>query len=190
MINASSQRRSVFYFFALLSLILAAILGMRFSTTRNLRNSLCQHLRIASPAKSSFSQTIFATTSRTVTASSTSHSSFDIDPSNMSTPDFMQTVALRRSIYALNSKSPISDKKIQDLAYQTLRTVPSAFNSQTTRLVVLLQSEHQKFWNMTKEVFLADVKDEKAAENLGKKLDGFGKAYGSVRRLVGSRKPH
>jgi len=93
----------------------------------------------------------------------------------------MQTVALRRSIYALNATSPISDARILDLTHQTLRGVPSAFNSQTTRLVVLLKAEHVRFWAMARDVFLADVEDAKAKEALGAKMDGYAKAYGSVR---------
>lgn len=92
----------------------------------------------------------------------------------------MQTVAMRRSVYSLNSNSPISDKRIQDLTYQTLRGVPSAFNSQSTRIVVLVKAEHRKFWDMTKETFLADIEDEEAKKSLGGKLEGYKNAYGSV----------
>jgi len=104
-----------------------------------------------------------------------------MNPAKMSTSAFMQTVALRRSIYALNATSPISDARILDLTHQTLRGVPSAFNSQTTRLVVLLKAEHVRFWAMARDVFLADVQDDKAKEALAAKMDGYAKAYGSVR---------
>lgn len=55
-------------------------------------------------------------------------------------------VQQRRTIYALNKKSPVPDQRIEDLTRQAIKDVPSSFNSQSARLVVLLKDEHDKFW--------------------------------------------
>ncbi|KAL9084427.1 MAG: hypothetical protein Q9165_008065 [Trypethelium subeluteriae] len=58
----------------------------------------------------------------------------------------MEAVKTRRTIYALNKSSPISDERIEQIFHEVLLASPSAFNSQTTRAVLLLGAEHEKFW--------------------------------------------
>lgn len=103
-----------------------------------------------------------------------------MDPSKTSSAEFMKAVSDRRSIYAINSTSPISDKRIQDLVYETMRHVPSAFNSQSARAVVLFKDEHRRFWAMAKETSLASIPDEGKKAYMAGRLDGFAKGYGSV----------
>ncbi len=97
-----------------------------------------------------------------------------------STSAFMDAVKARRSIYALNNISPISDTSIEQLVRDTMLHVPSAFNSQSTRAVLLLNQEHQKFWEMAKEVLGASAADEEAAKKTNGRIDGFKGAYGTV----------
>ena len=44
----------------------------------------------------------------------------------------------RRSYYELTPESPIDDAKIEEIIHFAIRHIPSAFNSQSTRLVLLL----------------------------------------------------
>lgn len=76
----------------------------------------------------------------------------------MSSQTFLDTVKARRSYYQLEAKSPIDDKKIQDIVEQALLQVPSSFNSQSTRIILLLKAEHEKFWEVriTRECKLAN----------------------------------
>lgn len=64
----------------------------------------------------------------------------------------------------------------------TLLHTPSAFNSQSTRIVVLLKKDHQKLWDITKEIFKGRLRADQF-ETTSKKLDGFRGAYGSVREV-------
>ena len=50
----------------------------------------------------------------------------------------------RRSYYALDSQSPISDEQIEEIIRFAVAHTPSAFNSQSTRLVLLLGEHHRK----------------------------------------------
>jgi hypothetical protein len=92
---------------------------------------------------------------------------------------FLQAVQERRTIYALNKEAPISDKEIVEIAKQAVLHVPSSFNSQSARLVVLLKQEHEKFWEGVKEVLKAMVPAEQfpATEQ---KLNGFKAGYGTI----------
>ena len=52
--------------------------------------------------------------------------------------NFKETIKHRRSYYSINNTSPISDKEIQEIVEFAVLHVPSAFNSQSTRIVLLL----------------------------------------------------
>ena len=60
------------------------------------------------------------------------------------TTNFKEAVQHRRTIYQLTKKSTISDEKIKDILTTAVEHVPSSFNSQSARLVVLLKEEHTK----------------------------------------------
>ncbi|KAF4628873.1 hypothetical protein G7Y89_g9278 [Cudoniella acicularis] len=92
---------------------------------------------------------------------------------------FLDTIASRRTYYALSKSSPISDAKIQEIIKSVILNVPSSFNSQSTRVVLLVKEEHDKLWEIVKEVLKAIVPAEQypATE---KKLNGFKGAYGTV----------
>jgi len=96
-----------------------------------------------------------------------------------SSKPFMDAVKERRTYYALNKNAPISDDRIEELVKETVLNVPSSFNSQSARLVVLLKDEHDRFWEMVKEVLRPQVPAEQFA-NTEKKLDGFKAGYGSI----------
>jgi hypothetical protein len=101
-------------------------------------------------------------------------------PTKMSSQQFLETLKSRRTYYALKKESTISDKKIQEIIRETVLHVPSSFNSQSSRIILLLGEEHNKLWDITKDVLKAIV----PAENYPtteKKLNGFQAAYGTVR---------
>jgi predicted oxidoreductase (fatty acid repression mutant protein) len=92
---------------------------------------------------------------------------------------FLDAIKGRRTIYALNKEAPISDKEIQEIVKDVVLHVPSSFNSQSARLVVLLNGEHEKFWDFTLEVLKTMVPEDQLPST-EKKLAGFRGAYGTV----------
>lgn len=92
---------------------------------------------------------------------------------------FIDAVQDRRTYYALNKTAPVSDDRIVELVNQTVLSVPSSFNSQSTRVVVLLKAEHEKFWDSVKEVLKPQVPAEAFAAT-EQKLNGFKAGYGTV----------
>jgi len=54
------------------------------------------------------------------------------------TSTFFETIKNRRTYYAIGSDSPVSDDKIKEIVGNAVNLVPSAFNSQSARAVVLL----------------------------------------------------
>jgi predicted oxidoreductase (fatty acid repression mutant protein) len=97
----------------------------------------------------------------------------------METTTILDALNTRRSFYTLTASSPIPDSKIQEILSTIMLKTPSAFNSQTTRTVLLLKSDHQKFWDIVKEVLLAKIGAERFVRT-GAKLDTFRAAYGTI----------
>jgi len=92
---------------------------------------------------------------------------------------FFDAVIERRTYYQLNKESPISDKQITDIAEKALLHVPSSFNSQSTRLVVLLNNDHEKFWDFVLEV-LKPLTPEEQFPKTEQKIGGFKAAKGTI----------
>lgn len=96
------------------------------------------------------------------------------------TKSFKEALKARRTFYRIQNKSTLSDKEIRDLIRFAVEFVPSAFNSQTTRVVLLTGKAHEKLWNIVKNVLRKRV----PAEVFGKteeKIDGcFACGYGTI----------
>ncbi|KAB5550893.1 Nitroreductase-like protein [Coniochaeta sp. 2T2.1] len=66
----------------------------------------------------------------------------------------------RRSHYPLSKDLAISKERIEEIVKESVLHVPSSFNSQTNRVVVLFGAEHDKLWNITEEVLKTVVPPE------------------------------
>jgi len=103
----------------------------------------------------------------------------------MSSKTFLDILAKRRAHYQLAAISPIPDARIQEIIEKVILNVPSAFNSQTVRVVLLVKDEHRKLWDIVTEE-LKVVVPEDAFPATEKKLKGFHAAYGTVRLRLSS----
>jgi len=63
----------------------------------------------------------------------------------------------RRSRYALDTNTIVSDKRIEEIVGECLVQTPSAFNSQTARVVALFGESHAKLWSIVLETLRARV---------------------------------
>lgn len=93
--------------------------------------------------------------------------------------NFFDSVIKRRSYYNISKESPISDEKIQEMIETALLHAPTAFNSQSGRIVLLLRDEHDKLWDIVMEALRAIVNpdDFKPTED---KVNSFKAGYGTV----------
>lgn len=60
---------------------------------------------------------------------------------------FTNLVEKRRSVYAIGNHTELSNKEIVDRIREVMKDVPTAFNSQTTRLVVVFGEDNVKLWD-------------------------------------------
>ena len=65
---------------------------------------------------------------------------------------FNDAMEQRRTIYNLESTISIDDSELEELIAHAVKHVPSAFNSQSTRIVLLLNDKNEKFWENTKAI--------------------------------------
>lgn len=86
----------------------------------------------------------------------------------------------RRTYYPLSKDLSIQPDKIQEIVKALLQEVPSSFNSQSNRVVVLFGAEHEKLWDITTEVLKPIVPAEQWEGTAGK-MAMFKGAAGSVR---------
>lgn len=93
--------------------------------------------------------------------------------------DLKQLVENRRTYYAIEKKSPISDQEIKDIIDHAVKYVPSAFNSQSARVVLLLGENHDKLWEITRETLRKIVPADSFAST-DAKIDGFKNGYGTI----------
>ncbi len=93
--------------------------------------------------------------------------------------DFLSAVKNRRTIYGLSRESVVSDDKILEIVDHAVLHSPSAFNSQSARVVVLLNDHHTKLWSVVKET-LRKIVPEGSFAQTEEKLKGFAAAYGTI----------
>ncbi len=97
----------------------------------------------------------------------------------MSTEQFIQALKERRSIYALGRNVTLTEDEIADLIKEVVKLSPTAFNSQTQRVVILFGENHEKVWDIT-EAALKPLTPPEAFPNTQKKLEGFKNAFGTI----------
>lgn len=93
---------------------------------------------------------------------------------------FKEALRHRRSYYALTAEVPVTDVQIEQIVRFALQQVPSAFNSQTTRIVLLLHEHHEKLWLIVKQILRGIVPEESFAQTEQKIDRGFLGGYGTV----------
>ena len=100
--------------------------------------------------------------------------------------DFFAAVKDRRTYYGISKASPVSDDRIKEIVRFAVKHVPSAFNSQSGRAVLLLGKSSDEFWSMVKESLRKIVPADKFAPT-EEKINGFGSGYGTVLFFEDSR---
>lgn len=93
--------------------------------------------------------------------------------------DFYTALQERRSIYGINKDVQVSDERIKEIVEFAVKYTPSAFNSQTARLVVLSGEAHNVLWDITTETLRKVVGDGDFTATQ-EKMDSFKAGYGTV----------
>ena len=93
--------------------------------------------------------------------------------------EYFDACSKRRTYYNIGNESPVADARIEESVKNAVKNTPSAFNSQTSRVVLLFGAEHEKLWNMTKEILRARVPADKFAATEAK-INSFAAGHGTI----------
>jgi Predicted oxidoreductase related to nitroreductase len=93
--------------------------------------------------------------------------------------DFYSATKNRRTFYEISGESTISDDRIHEIINQAVTVAPTAFNSQSGRVVLLLGEQHTKLWDITMETLRKIVPEEKFSPT-EQKINSFRSGYGTV----------
>ncbi|VUC37377.1 unnamed protein product [Clonostachys rosea] len=92
---------------------------------------------------------------------------------------FLHSIKARRTYYALSDTLPFGKETVVEIVQDLVQDVPSAFNSQSNRVVVLFDQEHGKFWDTVSHA-LKNVVAEDQWEATSGRISMFKAAAGSV----------
>ncbi len=93
--------------------------------------------------------------------------------------DFYTAMKKRRTIYGISKETTVSDEKIEEVINEAVKYTPSAFNSQSARVVVLFGENHNRLWDITKD-FLRKIVPIDHFASTEEKIDSFGSGYGTI----------
>lgn len=105
--------------------------------------------------------------------------------------------AMRRSQYDLGKDLPITPQELKHLVEEIVLHSPSARNSQTARLVLVLGEQHERMWDTVLPIILPLTK-EPLRDAMVQKFEGFKRAYatllffedGAILKDLVTRYPH
>ncbi|MEG0277791.1 MAG: nitroreductase family protein [Morganella sp. (in: enterobacteria)] len=93
---------------------------------------------------------------------------------------FIELIKKRRTIYSLGNDLPVSQDRITALIKDAVKHSPTAFNSQSSRVVVLFGENHKKLWNIVKDSLRAIVPADAFAATESKIDNAFLSGAGTV----------
>ena len=94
--------------------------------------------------------------------------------------EFWNAVKNRRTYYAINNEQVTTDEQIEAIVGEAVKQVPSSFNSQSARVVILLGEQHNRLWDITKAELKKIVPAESFQSTEDKINGAFRCGYGSV----------
>jgi uncharacterized protein len=74
----------------------------------------------------------------------------------------------------------VPNSEIVKIAETALLNVPSAFNTESTRITVLLGTNHTKLWEIVANALLAKIGAERFNAGTKDRIAGFANGYGSI----------
>ncbi len=93
--------------------------------------------------------------------------------------EFLTAIKDRRTYYEIAKEATTPDARLKEIIAHAVKHTPSAFNSQSARVVLLLGPQHDRLWDITKEA-LKKVVPADQFSSTEEKINGFRKGYGTV----------
>lgn len=95
------------------------------------------------------------------------------------TDKYLNLIQTRRSIYNLGTDTSFYPEEMNRLFRECLKQCPTAFNSQSGRMVVLYNRHSKRLWNLTADILEQMVSPEQF-EKTSQKLASFAAGIGTI----------
>ncbi|MDR3645037.1 MAG: nitroreductase family protein [Clostridia bacterium] len=93
--------------------------------------------------------------------------------------DFYEAVESRRTFYHIGKQSTVSDERLISVVENAILHCPTAFNSQSGRVLLLLNKNHERLWALAAEALRPVVPAGDFAKT-EEKLNSFSSGYGTL----------
>lgn len=93
---------------------------------------------------------------------------------------FIEAIARRRSYYHLEDKTLMDDSRVVELIDELLATIPSPFNVQSARVVLLFGDHHREVWQLVAEALRNILPEERFILSKQKIERSFASGHGTV----------
>ncbi len=93
--------------------------------------------------------------------------------------EYFEAIKNRRTYYNISKESFLTDEQLEQLLNDAVKYTPSAFNSRSARLVLLLNENNDKFWNIVLETLRERVPADKFSSTEDK-ISSFAAGYGTI----------
>ncbi len=93
--------------------------------------------------------------------------------------NYLETISKRRSIYSLNDQIPLSDEDILQLIQTVTVLSPTAFNMQSSHILILMNQAHRELWELTTQI-LKKIVPASSFDSTQKKMNAFSNAKGTI----------
>lgn len=93
--------------------------------------------------------------------------------------NYIDIIKQRRSVYDLHKHLPISENKLMRILEDVITESPTAFNMQSSHVIVLMDGQHKRLWNIVTKT-LKDIVPSNKFEPTQKKMDMFSNAKGTI----------
>ncbi|MDL2214189.1 nitroreductase family protein [Clostridia bacterium OttesenSCG-928-O13] len=93
---------------------------------------------------------------------------------------FMDALLKRRSVYGISSENTLPDDELKALLGDIIKNLPTAYNMQGTRMVLLLGQNHLDFWN---DIVLETLRGKTTPDKFPRtqsKIAGFAAGHGTI----------
>jgi len=94
--------------------------------------------------------------------------------------EFIQLIKNRRTNYVLSNEKIVSEKEIEQIIKDAIKYVPTAFNIQSSKVVVLFNEQHENLWDIVKRILQKRISPQAFIKTEQKINSSFRSGYGTI----------
>lgn len=109
------------------------------------------------------------------------------DNAEKTAESFINGFTVRRTVYDLGNELPVGKDKIVKFVQEAVKHIPTSFNNQGNRAVILFGEEHKKFWEEGVWRFISGAFPEDKLGYFESKIKAFKNSAGTVLFFVDTK---